>query len=63
MTPDKLLEYATCLRDADHQHIEALEASYREATRVMSMYGQSQYLEGMRAMCSLGRNQDLLLRQ
>ena len=61
MTPDKLLEYATCLRDADHQHIEALEASYREATRVMSMYGQSQYLEGMRAMCSLGRNQDLLL--
>ena len=61
MGPEKLLEYATCLRDAEHQHIEALESSYREATRYMSMYGQSQYLEGMRAMCSLGRNQDLLL--
>ena len=61
MTPEKLLEFATCLRDADHQHIEALESSYREATRFMSMYGQSNYLEGMRAMCSLGKNQDLLL--
>ncbi|MCP4983762.1 MAG: VWA domain-containing protein, partial [Gammaproteobacteria bacterium] len=61
MTPEKLLEYATCLHDADHQHLEALESSYREAARVMSMYGLSQYLEGMRAMCSLGRNQDLLL--
>ena len=61
MTPEKLLEYATCLRDAEHQHIEALESSYREATRFMSMYGQSNYLEGMRAMCSLGKNQDLLL--
>ncbi len=61
MTPDQLLEYATCLRDGEHQHIDALESSYRDATRVMSMYGQSRYLEGMRAMCSLGRNQDLLL--
>ncbi len=61
MTPEKLLEYATCLRGAEHQHIEALESSYREAARFMSMYGQSNYLEGMRAMCSLGKNQDLLL--
>ncbi len=61
MTPDQLLEYATCLRDGEHRHIEALESSYREATRVMSMLGLSNYLEGMRAMCSLGRNQDLLL--
>lgn len=61
MTPEKLLEFATCLRDADHQHIEVLESSYREATRFMSMAGQSTYLEGMRAMCSLGKNQDLLL--
>jgi nitric oxide reductase NorD protein len=61
MTPEKLLEFATCLRDADHQHIEVLESSYREATRFMSMAGLSTYLEGMRAMCSLGKNQDLLL--
>ena len=61
MTPNKLLEYASCLRDAEHQHLEALQSSYNEAIRVMSMCGLSQYLEGMRAMCSLGRNQDLLL--
>ena len=61
MTPDQLLEYASCLRNAEHQHIEALESSYREATRHMSLYGQSTYLEGMRAICSLGKKQDLIL--
>ena len=61
MTPDQLLEYATCLSDGEHSHIEALESSYREATRVMSANGLNNYLEGMRAMCSLGKNQDLLL--
>jgi nitric oxide reductase NorD protein len=55
------LEYASCLGEGDHQHLEALESSYREATRVMSANGLNNYLEGMRAMCSLGRNQDLVL--
>ena len=61
MTPDQLLEYATCLSDGEHSHIEALASSYREAMRVMSANGLNNYLEGMRAMCSLGKNQDLLL--
>ena len=59
--PINIHEYASCLGDADHQHHEALESSYREATRVMSANGLNNYLEGMRAMCSLGRNQDLVL--
>lgn len=54
-------EYVTCLDDEDHDHREALESSYHEAARVMSATGLNNYLEGMRAMCTLGRNQDLVL--
>ena len=63
MTPDQLLEYASCLGEGEHQHqhLEVLESSYREATRVMSANGLNNYLEGMRAMCTLGKNRDLLL--
>ena len=61
MTSDQLLEYASCFGADDHPHLEALEASYREATRVMSANGLNNYLEGMRAMSSLGKNQDLVL--
>ncbi len=61
MTPDQLLEYAACLGDHEHQHLEVLLSSYREATRVMSANGLNNYLEGMRAMCALGKNQDMVL--
>jgi nitric oxide reductase NorD protein len=54
-------EYVTCLDAGDHEHIEALESSYREAQRVMSTRGLQNYLEGMRAFCTLGRGQDLVL--
>jgi len=54
-------DFASCLGEGDHPHREALESSYREATRVMSANGLNNYLEGIRAMCSLGRNQDLVL--
>ena len=54
-------EYVSCL-DAEHQeHREALEASYHEAARVMSNNGLQNYLEGMRAMCTIGRNKDLVM--
>jgi nitric oxide reductase NorD protein len=54
-------EYVSCL-DAQHQeHREALEASYHEAARVMSNNGLQNYLEGMRAMCTIGRNKDLVM--
>ena len=54
-------EYVTCLDEGDHEHREALESSYHEAQRVMSARGLQNYLEGMRAMCTIGRGQDLVL--
>jgi nitric oxide reductase NorD protein len=54
-------DYVNCLDEDDHAHVEALESSYHEAGRVMSPRGLQNYLEGMRAMCSLGRGQDLVL--
>ena len=54
-------EYVACLNENDHEHLEALESSYHEAARVMSPRGLQNYLEGMRAMCTMGRGQDLVL--
>ena len=54
-------EYVHCLETAGHEHVEALESSYHEAARVMSPRGLQNYLEGMRAMCTMGRGQDLVL--
>ncbi|MCB1735037.1 MAG: nitric oxide reductase activation protein NorD [Gammaproteobacteria bacterium] len=54
-------DYIQCLDEHDHEHREALESSYHEATRVMSQRGLQNYLEGMRAMCVMGRGQDLVL--
>ncbi len=55
-------EYVSCIDFEDaHEHREALESAYHEAARVMSPRGLQNYLEGMRAMCSLGRGQDLVL--
>jgi nitric oxide reductase NorD protein len=54
-------EYVSYLNQDDHEHIEALDSSYHEAARVMSPRGLQNYLEGMRAMCTIGRGQDLVL--
>ncbi|MCU7904977.1 MAG: nitric oxide reductase activation protein NorD [Candidatus Thiodiazotropha sp. (ex Epidulcina cf. delphinae)] len=54
-------EYISCLDEDDHEHLEALESSYHEAQRVMSPRGLQNYLEGMRAMCAMGRGRDLVL--
>jgi hypothetical protein len=54
-------EYLACLKEGQHEHLEALESSYHEAQRVMSPRGLQNYLEGMRAMCVMGRGQDLVL--
>jgi hypothetical protein len=54
-------DYVSCLKEDDHEHIEALASSYHEAARVMSPRGLQNYLEGMRAMCTLSRGQDLVL--
>ncbi len=53
-------EYRECL-DKTSPHIgEVLEASYAEAARVMSPRGLSNYLEGARALCELGRGGDMV---
>jgi len=54
-------EYVSCISQEDNEHLQALDASYHEAARVMSPRGLQNYLEGMRAMCAMGRGQDLVL--
>jgi len=54
-------EYITCIDENNTEHREAIEASYNEAQRVMSPRGLQNYLEGVRAFCTLGRGQDLVL--
>lgn len=54
-------EYVNCLKPDEHEHRAALESSYQEAARIMSPRGLQNYLEGMRAMCTMGRGQDLVL--
>ncbi|MCB1866125.1 MAG: nitric oxide reductase activation protein NorD [Chromatiales bacterium] len=53
--------YVSCLNPDDHEHLAALESSYQEAQRVMSPRGLENYLQGIKAMCSLNRGQDLVL--
>ncbi len=53
-------EYMSCLEE-DHPHVQALEASYHEAGRILSPQGLNNYLEGVKAMCVLGRGPDLIL--
>jgi hypothetical protein len=60
MSRVEFIEYLSCLAD-DHPHLQALESSYQEAARVLSPRGLANYLEGVRAMCALGRGEDLIL--
>lgn len=57
-----LFDYLPCQNptELDH-HRPALESAYHEATRFMSPWGLQQYLNGMKAICSLGKGQDLIL--
>jgi nitric oxide reductase NorD protein len=55
-------EYVRCLdTEPGREHRQALESSYHEAARLMSPRGLQNYLEGIKAMCSLGRGEDLVL--
>ena len=53
-------EYLSCLAD-DHPHLVAIESAYEEAARILSPRGLANYLEGVKAMCSLGRGEDLII--
>ena len=54
-------DYVACLNVESAEHLQALESSYQDAARVMSPRGLQNYLEGMRAMCTMGRGEDLVL--
>ena len=57
----ELAEYLQCIDAEDFNSGELVEASYHEAQRVMSPRGLENYLLGVKAMCALGKGQDLVL--
>ena len=57
----ELAEYLQCIDPDDLGNLEAVEASWLEAQRIMSPQGLENYLVGIKAMCTLGKGQDLVL--
>ncbi|MCC3751169.1 MAG: VWA domain-containing protein [Halorhodospira halophila] len=57
----RLEDYRETLVAADPRIAETLEASFAEASRVMSPRGLHNYLEGARALAELGRGADLVI--
>jgi len=60
MTID-LEDYRACFAKAPPETFDTVEATFHDAARVMSAAGLSDYMEGARALCSLGRGHDLVL--
>ncbi|MDH3448390.1 MAG: VWA domain-containing protein [Gammaproteobacteria bacterium] len=57
----ELAEYLQCIDTEDFRSGELVEASWLEAQRIMSPRGLENYLVGVKAMCALGKGQDLVL--
>jgi len=56
-----LEEYQSLLEEISPEIHDVLEASYQEASRVMSPSGLEEYLDGARALSKLGRGNDLVI--
>ena len=56
----KLEDYDEALRDADPEIRDVLEATFQEASRVMSPAGLEEYLDGAKALSNLGRGSDVV---
>ena len=56
-----LEEHAACVAELGPELRAALGGSLQEALRVMSAQGYRRYLEGARALCSLGRGSELVV--
>ncbi|BCO32138.1 hypothetical protein TspCOW1_22410 [Thiohalobacter sp. COW1] len=54
-------DYSDCLAKAAPEIRDNLEATFQEASRVMSPAGLQEYMEGAKGLCSLGRGHDLVL--
>ncbi|MDJ0779505.1 MAG: VWA domain-containing protein [Gammaproteobacteria bacterium] len=57
----ELAEYLACIDPEDLGDADLVEPSYLEAQRIMSPQGLENYLVGIKAMCTLGKGQDLVL--
>jgi hypothetical protein len=57
----KLEDYEEILEDAAHEVRDVLKDTFLEASHVMSPAGLQQYLEGAKALCNLGRGNDLVI--
>ncbi len=57
----ELSEYLHCIDPEDLGDADLIEPSYLEAQRIMSPQGLENYLVGIKAMCTLGKGQDLVL--
>ena len=60
MTID-LEDYRACFAKAPPETFDTVEATFHDAARVMSASGLTDYMEGARALCTLGRGHDLVL--
>lgn len=54
-------DYRACFAKAPPELLDTVEPAFHEAARVMSPAGLSDYAEGARGLCSLGRGHDLVL--
>ena len=57
----KLEDYEEQLKDAAPEVRDVLEATFAEASHVMSPAGLEDYLEGAKGLCNLGRGTDLVI--
>jgi len=57
----QLSQYLEAFGADGSDHADLLQASYLEAERVMSPLGLENYLQGIRALSSLGKHEDLVL--
>lgn len=57
----ELEDYRDCFSKAPPEVFDAVEAIFRDAARVMSPQGLSDYMEAARGLCNLGRGHDLVL--
>lgn len=53
-------DYRVCLAKVSPEKVDTLEPIFHEAARVMSPAGLSDYMEGGKGLCNLGRGTDLV---
>lgn len=61
MSSIKLEDYAEFLEEAAPEIRDVLEGTFHEAARIMSPPGLEAYLDGAKALCKLGRGNDLVI--